>query len=140
MRSSEHPVPAVAAVMVKDGMILLIKRGNEPSKGKWSVPGGSVEPGETLVEAVKREVREETGLKTEVGEVAGVFDLKVTAADGVHYRYIITDFFAQPTGGTLTPGDDADDAQWVQITELDRYELTEHLRERLAEMGVLLGG
>ena len=59
-----QPIPAVAAVMVRDGKLLLIRRGAEPSKGKWSVPGGRVEFGETLVEAVKREVREETGLGT----------------------------------------------------------------------------
>ena len=74
---TRKPVPAVAAVMVRDGKLLLIKRGVEPSKGKWSVPGGRVEWGETLIEAVKREVREETGLEIEVGEVAGVYDLRI---------------------------------------------------------------
>lgn len=135
----KHPVPAVAAVVVRDGEILLVRRGKEPSKGKWSVPGGSVEWGETLAQAVKREVREETGLETEVGDVAGVYDLMPTGADGVQYHYVIIDFFAQPTGGTLTPGSDADDARWVPIKDLGQYELTEHLADRLREMGVLPG-
>ncbi len=129
---NKHPIPAVAGVVVRDGDILLVRRGKEPSRGKWSVPGGSVEWAETLVEAVKREVREETGLEIEVGDVAGVYDLMLTG-----YHYILIDYFAYPTGGTLTPGSDADDARWVPIEDLDQYELTEHLRERLREMGVL---
>ena len=123
--------------MVKDGKLLLIKRAAEPSKGKWSVPGGSVEWGEPLVEALKREVREETGLEIEVEKLAGVFDLLIQGEDGIHYHYVIIDYFAHPTGGTLAPGDDAAEARWVPIEELDGYELTDHLRGRLKEMGVV---
>jgi len=151
-------IPAVAAVIVEDDRILLIKRGKEPSKGKWSVPGGSVEPGETLEEAVEREVYEETGLEIEIGDVAGVYGLRIErpTPNGQHptskgdeiktgeevsvaYHYRITDFFAVVTGGTLAAGDDADDARWVPLEEVDEYELTEYLLERLAEMGVLDG-
>jgi ADP-ribose pyrophosphatase YjhB (NUDIX family) len=144
MRSTtdiRRPVVAVAAVIVENGKLLLIKRGVEPSKGKWSIPGGSVEWGEPLVEAVRREVREETGLEIEVGEVAGVFELIIEPPDANHttlnaYHYVIIDYFARPIGGTLAPGDDAAEALWVPIGELDKYELTEHLSERLREMGV----
>jgi 8-oxo-dGTP diphosphatase len=152
---TRKPVAAVAAVMVRDGKLLLIKRGVEPSKGKWSVPGGRVEWGETLIEAVKREVREETGLEIEVGQVAGVYDLVVqdsrfnvrgstnearTGPQVTHHsspithHYVIIDYYATPIGGDLTPGDDAADARWVPLEDLDSYELTEHLRERLGEM------
>ena len=139
-RLTERPVPAVAAVIVQDAKLLLIRRGVEPSKGKWSLPGGSVEWGEPLTDAVKREVREETGLEIEVGTVAGVFDLIIEGADGVSYHYVIIDYFARPIGGELRAGDDASDARWVPLGELDSYDLTPHLRERLLEMGVMADG
>lgn len=154
--ADSRPVAAVAAVMVQDGKLLLIKRGVEPSRGKWSVPGGRVEFGETLIEAVKREVREETGLEIEVGPLAGVYDLVVqgsrfqaqgstdqeqTGPEVTHHsslithHYVIVDYYATVVGGVLTPGDDAADARWVPLEELANYDLTEHLRERLEEMG-----
>ena len=144
--------------MVRDGKLLLIKRGVEPSKEKWSVPGGRVEWGETLIEAVKREVREETGLEIEVGQVAGVYDLIVQGSrfkvqgsaneeqsgpqvtphsSLITHHFVIVDYFATPVGGELAPGDDAADARWVPLEDLGDYELTEHLRERLAGMGII---
>lgn len=134
--SPRKPVPAVAAVLVEYGKILLIRRGVEPSKGKWSIPGGSVEWGEALVDAVKREVREETGLEIEIEGMAGVFDLTTTGDDGVEYHYVIVDYYARPTGGVLRPGDDASEVRWVKVEDLGRYDLTDHLRERLKEMGI----
>lgn len=127
-----RPVPAVAAVIVQDGRLLLIRRGVEPSKGRWSLPGGSIEWGEALADAVTREVREETGLEVEVGKVAGVFDV---ITEGAEYHYVIVDYFAEPIGGRLRPGDDASYARWVSADELDSLDLTDHLRERLEEMG-----
>ncbi|MBP6964686.1 MAG: NUDIX hydrolase [Armatimonadetes bacterium] len=127
-----RPVPAVAAVIAQDGRLLLIRRGAEPSRGKWSLPGGSVEWGETLTDAVRREVREETGLEIEVGKVAGVFDI---ITDDEEYHYVIVDYFARPVGGELRPGDDASDARWASAEELDSLDLTDRLRERLDEMG-----
>jgi len=135
----EHarPAPAVAAVIVENGKLLLVERAVEPSKGKWSVPGGSVEWGEPLAEALKREVREETGLEIEVEKVAGVFDLIIRNEAGKpQYHYVIVDFFACVIGGELVPGDDAAKARWVPVEELDNYELSNHLRSRLRQMGV----
>ena len=132
-----QPVPAVAAIIVQGGKLLLVKRAVEPSKGKWSVPGGGVEWGEPLVEAVKREVREETGLEIEVEKVAGVYDLITEGEGGVAYHYVIIDYFAHPIGGTLAPGDDAAEARWVTIEKLAEYELSNSLQVRLRQMGVI---
>jgi len=135
--TTARPAPAVAAVIVENGKLLLVERAVEPSKGKWSVPGGSVEWGEPLAEALKREVREETGLEIEVEKVAGVFDLIIRDEVGKpQYHYVIIDFFAHPTGGKLVPGDDAAKARWVPIEELENYELSNFLKARLKQMGV----
>ena len=127
----------MAAVIVENGKLLLVERAVEPSKGKWSVPGGSVEWGEPQAEALKREVREETGLEIEVEKVAGVFDLIIRNEAGKpQYHYVIVDFFARVIGGELVPGDDAAKACWVPIEELDNYELSNFLKARLKQMGV----
>ena len=131
---TNRPIPAVAAIIIKNGSLLLIKRGVEPSLGKWSVPGGSIEWGESLKDALKREVREETGLDIEVGEVAGVFDLIVPGDDAPGFHYVIIDYFARSVGGALKAGDDAADARWVPLGDLENYDLTEHLTACLTDM------
>jgi len=134
----KQPVPAVAAVIIREGNILLVKRGVEPSKDMWSIPGGSVHWGEPLQEAVKREVREETGLEIEVGRIAGVFDLIARDEAGkASFHYVIVDFLAEPVGGTLRAGDDASEARWVPVEEVDSYELSAFLLSRLKQMRVI---
>lgn len=130
-----HPIPAVAAVIVRDGEILLVKRGTEPSKGKWSVPGGSIEWGETLTDALKREINEETGLEIEIIRLIGVSDLIVDS--GPAYHYVLIDYLARPIGGNLRRGSDAAEVQWVPVDKLSDYELTPHLHECLREAGVV---
>ncbi|HEY3298007.1 MAG TPA: NUDIX hydrolase [Armatimonadota bacterium] len=134
----KHPIPAVAAIIVEDDKILLIRRGKEPSKGCWTVPGGSVEWGETLVAAVKREILEETGLEIDVVGEAGVFDLILEGTTG-SWHYVIIDYFAVRTGGELCASSDAADVCWVSLDEIDDYQLTPHLMDRLKVMGVLQG-
>ena len=95
-----------------------------------------MEWGETLVDAVRREVREETGLEVEVVEVAGVFDLMASVEGLPDFHYIIIDYFACAVSGSLKAGDDAEEARWVSFADLDNYELTPHLRESLAQMGI----
>ena len=117
----DRPVVGVGAVVVHGGKALIVKRGHEPRKGEWSLPGGRVELGESLVEAVKREIREETGLEVEVGEIIETFD-RVHRRDGrVEYHFVIVDFLCRCVGGTMCAGDDAEDAVWVSSDELDAY-------------------
>lgn len=133
--TQRHPIPAVAAVIVRNGEILLVKRGTEPSKGKWSVPGGCIEWGETLSDALTREIREETGLEIEIVRLIGVSELIVDSEAA--YHYVLIDYLARAVGGNLRPGSDAMDAQWVSVDQLSNYELTPHLHECLREAGVL---
>jgi 8-oxo-dGTP diphosphatase len=135
--AQKHPIPAVAGIIVRDGKILLVKRANEPSKGKWSIPGGSVEWKETLTEALKREVYEETGIKIEVGRLAAVFDLITKDESGNNtYHYILVYYLAEPVGGELKAGSDASEARWVHLDDLDKYDLPPHLRDRLRQIGI----
>ncbi|NNC91964.1 MAG: NUDIX hydrolase [Acidimicrobiia bacterium] len=113
----DRPTVAVGAVIVQDGSLLLVERANPPGAGKWAVPGGAVEPGETLADAVVREVREETGLAVTVGDLAWAGD---SIGPGVPpaWHFTILDFWATSTGGMLRAGDDAVRAEWVPIDEL----------------------
>ncbi|MET1133858.1 MAG: NUDIX domain-containing protein [Aeromicrobium sp.] len=125
-------VPAAGAVVVDDdGRILLVLRGREPGRGLWSVPGGKVEPGETLEEACAREVREETGLTVKVGDE--LWSVRLPTGDGREYE--IHDFAATVTGGTLRAGDDADDAAWFPVEDLATLPLVDSLLDHLRRLG-----
>jgi len=120
------PIVAVGAVILDGDRILLIRRDREPARGRWTFPGGAVELGESLEEAVRREAFEETGLRVAVGEVATVIDrVERDGAGRVRYHYVIVDYFARAVGGTLQPASDVSDARWVGLEELDSLELTE---------------
>ena len=121
----DRPIVGVGGVVVDADKVLIVKRAHEPRKGEWSLPGGTVELGETLVEAVRRELKEETGLDVEVGEVVEVFD-RVHRLDGrIQYHFVIVDYLCRPIGGTLAAADDAEDVAWVTGDELDRYGVNE---------------
>ena len=120
------PVVGVGGVVVKDGKALIVKRAHEPRKGEWSIPGGRVELGESLVEAARREIKEETGLDVDVGPIIEVFD-RIHRADGrVRYHFVIVDYLCTCRGGELCAGDDAEDAAWVSGNELEAYGVNEH--------------
>ena len=121
--------------VIKDdqGRLLLIKRGHAPGAGLWSLPGGRIEPGETDAEALVREMREETGLVIDPGQLIGT--VRRPAPDGAVFD--IRDYAATVTGGTLRPGDDAAGARWVDASELESLSLTEGLVEALTGWGVL---
>jgi 8-oxo-dGTP diphosphatase len=127
-------VPCVGAIITDAaGRLLLIKRGHEPGKGLWSIPGGRVEPGETDEQAVIREVREETGLVVQPGRLIGAVRRPAPAGAMLDIR----DYAAIVTGGTLAAGDDADDARWAGPAELAGLSLTDGLAEALTDWGVL---
>jgi len=116
---SEVPVVGVGVALVSNDRILLIKRGHEPRKGQWAVPGGKVKLGEELKEAARREVLEETGLEIEVGEVVWVGEF----IDDENHLVLI-DFDGVVVSGNLAASSDADEARWVLMDEAKDYSLT----------------
>ncbi len=115
-----------------DDKLLMVKRGNEPGKGLWSLPGGRLETGEYLADALRREVREETGLEVTVGDLVGIFEVVGEP------HYVILDFFASPEGAVEpVPGDDVDDARWVRLDRVHELDCTPRFVETLRGWGVL---
>jgi ADP-ribose pyrophosphatase YjhB (NUDIX family) len=105
--------------------VVLIKRKYEPLAGHWSLPGGTLELGESLEAGVAREIREETGLDVDVGPVVEVFDrILLDASSKVQYHFVLIDYLCRPIGGTLQAGSDVDDAIWVDVRELGDYHIT----------------
>jgi ADP-ribose pyrophosphatase YjhB (NUDIX family) len=113
----ETPLVGVGAVVVKEGRVLLIRRGNEPMKGHWSLPGGILELGETITDGVTREVREETGLTIEPVELIELLDRIHREGERVRYHYVIADYLCSVVGGALRAASDADAARWVDRAE-----------------------
>jgi len=122
----DRPLVGVAAVVVRDdGCVLLVRRGREPGKDRWGLPGGLVELGETLAQALRRELREECGIEVEVGEVLGIIEPRVHDEQGrLRFHYVIVDFLAIYRGGELQAASDASDARWVVPEELATYPLS----------------
>lgn len=113
----------VGAIVVHQGRVLLIRRAQEPLRGRWVVPGGTVELGETLEDAVVREVREETGISVRPLEVMTVFD-RIQRRDGaVLYHHVIVDYRCEFVSGVLQAATDARDAAWVTEEKLASYDL-----------------
>ena len=110
----DQPVAGVGGVVLRGHDVLLVKRAFPPRAGEWSLPGGRLELGESLVDGVRREVREETGIEVEVGPLVEVFDRVHRDQDGrVRFHFVIADFLCHPIGGMLAAGDDAADVRWV---------------------------
>ena len=128
MTAAIQPVVGVGAIIFDaEGRVLLIERGKPPAEGQWSVPGGKLEPRETLAQAVAREVLEETGLVVEVGTLACVIE----RMSGDHH-FVILDYFARVIGGALAAGSDARAARYVDPGELAALPLTDGLVDVLA--------
>jgi 8-oxo-dGTP diphosphatase len=120
----ESPVVGVGAVIVQNHRVLLIRRGTPPLLGEWSLPGGVLECGETMREAVVREAHEETGLAIEAGEMLGVYERVIRSDEGrVRYHFVLIDFLCRPVGGNLKAGSDAADVRWFMRNELPALNL-----------------
>ena len=124
-RLSPWPVVAVGAIVWKEDRFLLIKRGQPPRKGGWSIPGGRQEAGETVHEAVHREIREETGIEIDITGVAAVVDLIDREELDIKHHYTVIDMLAEWRSGEARPGDDAMEVAWVHPDEIGLYHLPE---------------
>jgi 8-oxo-dGTP diphosphatase len=118
-----RPVVGVGTVVWHGDRVLLVRRGRPPRQGHWSLPGGAQELGETVAEAARREVLEETGLEVEVGEVLATVDLIERDGDRVRYHYTLIDFSAEARGSALRRGGDAADARWFTLAEVEQLGL-----------------
>jgi len=128
----DYPRVGVGAVILDGDQVLLIQRGGGTLPGKWSIPGGLVELGETSREAVCREIGEECGLAIELVDVCGVLDRVVRDEQGrVRYHWTLVDYLAVVRGGTLCAGDDAADARWVPIADVLSYDTTDGLMDMI---------
>ena len=120
----------MGAVVVRDGRALIVKRAHEPRKGEWSLPGGLLELGESLADAVRREIKEETGLDIAVGPVIETFDrVHRDDAGRIRYHFVIIDFVCWPDGGEAVAGSDAEDVAWVSASEIDEYRVNSHAKD-----------
>lgn len=125
----DQPVVGIGAVIIHQGKIALIKRGNEPSKGKWTIPGGLVELGESLEAAVIRETKEEVCLDVENPCLIGVVDNVDFDEQGkVKYHYVIIDYLVHVKAGTIKAASDAAEIRWVLFDEVEDYNLTASFR------------
>ena len=120
----DRPIVGVGGIIFHEDQVLLIKRGMEPSLGQWSIPGGAVCVGETLEEAVRREILEETHLEVEVLALAKVLDRIFRDPDGrVAYHYVLVDFLCRCKAGELRSDSDAQDARFVSLQDLPSYQI-----------------
>ena len=121
----EAPRVGVGAVVVQDGRILLVRRGQEPMKGRWSIPGGLLELGEALLDGVVREVREETGLEVRPVELIELLDRihreETPEGTRIRYHYVIADYLCRVTGGELRASSDAEEVRWVERAEWNSH-------------------
>jgi 8-oxo-dGTP diphosphatase len=131
---SEHPIVGVGGAVFEGDAVLLVRRGQEPAKGQWSLPGGVVELGETHIEALKREVREETAVEIGIGGLIGVFDRIFYDHQGaVRYHYILIDYWGRIISGRPKASSDISEVRLVPLHKLDSYGITPELRGTISQ-------
>ena len=124
-RYPPHPLLGVGAIIFDGDAVLLVERAGDPLKGWWSIPGGLLETGETLEDALCREVREETGLEVQTLSRFEIFEGIMRDAEGrAEYHYVLIDYICRVSGGTLRAGDDVSRAEWVPYARLRDYKVT----------------
>ena len=122
----ERPMVGVGGVVISNGRTLLIRRGGPPLEGRWSIPGGMLEVGETLVEGVRRELGEETGIEVRVGDLIEVFERINVDGDGkTRYHFVVVDYLCEAVSGEARAGSDVIDVAWATPSELEKYSLPE---------------
>ena len=135
-----RPVIGVGGLVFERGNVLLVRRGSHPAKGYWSNPGGKVAHGESLIEAVEREMLEETGLRVRVGPLVEVYErLPRRGAGGMDDHFVVLDYLCEATGGLLRAGDDAEAAGWFAVSELGELHMTPGARP-VVEKGYAMAG
>ena len=123
----DQPVVGVGAVIVRGHRALVIKRAHEPRKGEWSLPGGLVELGESLTDAVRREIKEETDLDVDPGPIIETFDRVHRDDEGrIRYHFVIVDFVCWSEDGDAAPGSDAEAVAWISAEEIESYRINAH--------------
>ncbi len=133
-----EPRVGVGAITIKDGSVLLVKRGIEPSCGLWAIPGGTLKLGETLQECAAREILEETGVRIRVGSCVYVFDfIERDDQRKIKFHYVIVDFAADYLSGEATGADDAVDARWFSPDDLKTFPVAANTINALTSLGFL---
>ncbi|UCD96332.1 MAG: NUDIX hydrolase [Candidatus Bathyarchaeota archaeon] len=126
----KQPLIGVGAIIITEGRILLVKRGTEPGKCKWSIPGGLVKLGESVQETATREVKEESNLNVDAYSLIDVVNnLEKDSNGNLLYHFVIIDFFMKLKSGVLAAGSDALMARWVPFDEVEEYNLTSNFRD-----------
>lgn len=129
-RYPERPLVAVGALIIHKKKVLLARRAKDPFKGEWSLPGGAVEVGETVEDAVRREVCEETGIEVEITGVAGIYDRICRDPDGqIEYHYVLIDYLCRPVAGIGAAASDAEAVAWFAGKEVETLTIQQNTRE-----------
>ena len=134
-RYPKQPIMSVGAIIIDKNKVLLIRRAAPPGKGLWAIPGGIVKLGEKLEDAVKREVKEETGLEVEVGKLIDLVEVLIKDDKGrIEYHYIIADYETKVIGGKLKASSDALEAKWFNLNEIEKIEATKSTKKILKKI------